>query len=121
LTVPDQYFLATRLNSRITFQKKTSGGRNPDGSPKNPEWTDYKSTWAEVITIGGEEGRRAAADSGETRYRITFRSYHRDIDPSMRIKLQRGGNIVGIASLPRDPDGRGVHLQVNGIERQGDV
>ncbi|MDL2315648.1 phage head closure protein [Desulfovibrio sp. OttesenSCG-928-A18] len=116
----DQYLLASRLTSRITFQKKVSGGRNPDGSPKGEEWVDHKSTWAEVITIGGEEGRRALADSAETRYRVTFRGYHKDIEPSMRVKLG-GGKTVAITSLPRDPDGRGVLLELNLIERQGDV
>lgn len=116
----DQYFLASRLNSRITFQEKTSGGRNPDGSPKGEEWADIKSTWAEVIAIGSEEGRQAAADSGETRYRITFRGYHKDVTAAMRVKL-RGGDIVYVASLPRDPDGRGVYLQINGTDKEGNV
>ena len=116
----DQYFLASRLTSRITFQKMVSSGRNPDGSPKNPEWVDGKTTWAEVITIGGEEGRRASADSGETRYRIIFRGYHKDIDASMRIKLCNG-DTVHISSPPRDPDGRGVYIQINGTDRERDI
>ena len=115
----DQYLLASRLSSRITFQKKTSGGRNPDGSLKAQGWEDVFSTWAEVITIGGEEGRRASADSGETRYRITMR-FRRDVDASMRIKLSTG-QTVGMNSLPRDPDGRRVMVEINGLEQQGDV
>lgn len=116
----NHYFLASRLSSRITFLKRVTGGRNPDGSMKPEGWEEVKITWAEVITIGGEEGRLAAADSGETRYRITFRGFHREITPDMRIKLCRG-NILEILSLPRDPDNRGVMLELTCRERQGDI
>lgn len=116
----DYYFLGSRLTSRIAFLKKVFAGRNSDGSLKPEGWEVVKETWAEVAAIGGEESRRAAADSGETQYVITFRGYHSDITPDMRIRLQNG-KVIAIRSLPRDPDGRNVYLQLDGFERQGDI
>ena len=93
-------------------------GRNPDYSPKNAEWVDYTSTWAEVISIGGEEGRIAAADSMTVRYRITLR-YRDDLAPSMRIRLQNG-TLLEINSI-RDPENRGVMLEITAVEKQGAI
>ena len=114
----NDYLLSSRLASRITFQKLESDGRNPDYSPKAPEWKDVAKAWAEVLTIGGEEGRVAAADSMQVKYRITIRR-RRDIDPSMRILLPSG--VTAHIKSIRDPDGRGVYLEINALEIQGAV
>lgn len=112
------YLLASRLKNRITFQAQVADGRNPDYSPKDQQWIDAVTTWAEVLTIGGEEGRLAAADSMQVKYRIVIR-YRKDIDPSMRIVLHTGV-AVHVKNI-RDPDGRGVFLEINALEQQGDV
>lgn len=114
----NEYLLSSRLTSRITFQKPESEGRNPDYSPKDPQWVEIAKAWAEVLTIGGEEGRVAAADSMQVKYRIVIR-HRRDIDPSMRIMLHTGV-AVHIKSI-RDPDGRGVYLEINALEEQGAI
>jgi SPP1 family predicted phage head-tail adaptor len=112
--VADYYFLGSKLNSRITFLKKVKT-RQPNGSFLE-EWANYKSTWAEVITIGGEEGRLAAAQSSEVRYRILIR-YRQDIDESMRIRTSDGRELA-IGAI-RDADGRRVALEINATYKQG--
>lgn len=114
----DHYLLASRLKTRIMFQKKERT-RLFDGT-FDELWLDAltRKTWAEVLTIGGEEGRVAASESQQVRYRITLRRRH-DIDPAMRIILPSGAP-VEILSI-RDPDGRGVYLEINGLEKQGAV
>lgn len=113
----DYYFLASRLKSRVTFRKKEKV-RQPDGSLEEV-WADYRSTWAEVITIGGEEGRTAAANSSSVRFRITLR-HRTDIDESMVVFVPAQKRDIEILSI-RDPDGRGVFQEINGVWKQGGV
>lgn len=112
------HFLASRLNRPILFLTPVDSGTAPDGSPIDPRWEPYAEDWAEVLSIGGEEGRLAAADSMQVRYRITVR-YRDDIDPSMRIGLY-GGKALEIKSM-RDPDDRGIMLEINALEQQGAI
>ncbi|MDR1658889.1 MAG: phage head closure protein [Desulfovibrio sp.] len=112
----DYYFLASRLNSRATFFKKEKT-RKPDGT-FNETWVEYKTTFAEVVTIGGEEGRLAAAQSSEVRYRIRIR-YRKDIDASMKIRVADGRELA-IGAI-RDPDGRRVMLEIHATWKQGGV
>ena len=112
----DYYLLASRLQSRVTFIKREKS-RQADGSFKE-EWVDHKKTFAEVITIGGEEGRLAAAQSSEVRYRLVIRN-RKDIDESMRIRTA-DGRILAIGAI-RDPDGRGVMQEIHATYKQGGV
>jgi SPP1 family predicted phage head-tail adaptor len=108
------YLLASRLKSRITFLKQTKT-RQPNASFLS-SWENYKSTWAEVVTIGGEEGRLAAAQSSEVRYRVRIR-YRRDIDESMKIRVADGRELA-IGAI-RDPDGGKVVLEIHATWKQG--
>lgn len=92
----------SRMRNRVSFWKKESG-RNPDGSIRE-RWVEKFPAWAEVISIGGEEGRMAAADSSSIKYRLTMR-YRRDLDPSMMVKLLDEGRFLTVQVI-RDPDGR---------------
>lgn len=112
----DYYLLASRLKSRVTFLKLQKS-RQPNGTFKEEGWEDFKTTWAEVVTIGGEEGRRlAAAQSSEVRYRLIVR-YRKDIDESMRIRTE-DGRILAIGAI-RDPNGRRVMQEIHATYRQG--
>jgi SPP1 family predicted phage head-tail adaptor len=112
--VSDYYFLSSRLSSRVTFLKAVKV-RQPNASFQET-WKDHKTTFAEVITIGGEEGRLAAAQSSEVRYRIRIR-FRTDIDESMKIRT-RDGRILSIGAI-RDRDGRGVEQEIHAIWKQG--
>jgi SPP1 family predicted phage head-tail adaptor len=108
--------LASRLNTRITFIRNHKV-RQPNGSFLDG-WQDYKTTFAEVMAIVGEEVEMAAAQNSEVGYRITIR-YRRDIDEGMRIRL-RDGRVVGISDI-RDPYATRVLLEVRAIWKQGGV
>jgi SPP1 family predicted phage head-tail adaptor len=110
----EYYFLSSKLDSRITFLRQVKA-RMPNGS-FDVQWEDYKTVFANVITIGGEEGRMAAAQSSEVRYRINIR-YRKDIDESMRIRT-RDGRILAIGAI-RDKNGRGVELEIHATYKQG--
>jgi SPP1 family predicted phage head-tail adaptor len=112
----DYYFLGSRLNQRALFRKPVSE-RQSNGSMKTT-WRDHKTLFAEIITIGGEEGREALAQSSEVRYRLIVR-YRKDIDESMKI-IAPDGRELAVRSI-RDPDGRRVMLEINAIYKQGGV
>jgi SPP1 family predicted phage head-tail adaptor len=109
-----QYLLASRLKSRITLLKLEKVRQTNASFAET--WVDYKSAWAEVVTIGGEEGRLAAAQSSEVRYRLVIR-HRKDIDESMRIRIA-DGRILAIGAI-RDPDGRGVMQEIHATYKQG--
>ncbi|MDR1489930.1 MAG: phage head closure protein [Desulfovibrio sp.] len=110
----EQEFWASRLNSRITFLKNVRV-RQPNGSFLD-DWQEYKTTFAEVVTIGGEEGRLAAAQSSEVRYRIRIR-FRPDIDESMKIRTD-DGRVIAVNAI-RDPDGRRTALEIHATWKQG--
>jgi SPP1 family predicted phage head-tail adaptor len=110
----EYYLLASRLKSRVTFLRMVKT-RQTNGTFKDA-WVDHKTIFAEVVTIGGEEGRLAAAQSSEVRYRLTIR-YRMDIDESMRIRLH-DGRILAIGAI-RDPDGNHVMQEIHATYKQG--
>ena len=111
--------LLSRLNTRVSFWKKEAGGRNPDYSPKEPTWEEKFSAWAEVISIGGEEGRLAASDSSSIKYRLVMR-HRRDLDPSMMVKLLDENRFLSVQVI-RDPDGRKNIVELACQWRQGQL
>jgi SPP1 family predicted phage head-tail adaptor len=109
--------LLSRLNNRVSFWQKEKG-RNPDGSVSE-KWKEKFSAWAEVISIGGEEGRLAAADSSSIKYRLTMR-YRRDLDPSMMVKILDEGRFLAVQVI-RDPDGRKNIVELACSWKQGQI
>lgn len=109
--------LLSRMRNRVEFWKKDKV-RQPNGSLSDV-WMPKFVTWAEVISIGGEEGRLAAAQSSSVKYRLTLR-YRRDIDPSMMIKNLDEGRFMAVKAI-RDPDGKRNIVEITCEWKQGQV
>ena len=109
--------LLSRMRNRVSFWKKETG-RKPDGSVSTV-WKEKFFAWAEVISIGGEEGRLAAADSSTIKYRLTMR-YRRDLDPGMMVKLLNEGRFLSVQVI-RDPDGQKNIVELSCQWRQGQI
>lgn len=121
--------LASRLNNYVMAQEKRRARNFETGELEPEEWTDVftEPVPAEIITIGGEEGRTAMMQSGETRFRIRMR-YRTDITASMRVRIDTDESIpeaqrqlVYLKSPPRDPDGRRIYIEINGLFKEGAV
>lgn len=107
--------LLSRLRNRVEFWKQEKI-RQPSGSLETV-WSRQFDAWAEVISIGGEEGRLAAANSSSVRYRLTMR-YRRDLDPSMIVKNLDDGRFLPVKAI-RDPDGRKNIVELTCEWKQG--
>ncbi len=109
--------LLSRMRNRVEFWKKEKV-RQPNGSLSDV-WTPKFVSWAEVVSIGGEEGRLAAAQSSSVTYRLTMR-YRRDIDPPMMAKNLDGGRFMAIQAI-RDPDGHRNLVELTCQWKQGQI
>ena len=107
----------SRMRTRVEFWIKEKI-RQHNGTFKD-EWRTKGTVWAEVISIGGEEGRLAAAQSSSVKYRLTMR-YRQDIDPSMMVKNLDEGRFMAIRAI-RDPDGRKNIVELSCEWKQGQV
>lgn len=86
-----------RLDERITFQKKitTTNDSNEDAEIG---WSNYTTTWAQVIEKSGSEFYRSDQLTGVKVAEFTIR-YRMDITEQMRIN--RGGEIYNITAVIR--------------------
>ena len=104
-----------RLRNRVEFWGLEKV-RQPTGTFKDT-WVQKFSAWAEVISIGGEEGRVAAAQSSLVKYRLTLR-YRKDVLPAMVVKNIAEGRFMHIRAV-RDPDGKKNLLELSAEWKQG--
>ena len=107
----------SRFRNRVSFWKK-EGTRTPIGSIEYT-WVEKFKAWAEIVSIGGEEGRLAAASSSSIKFRLTMR-YRRDLDPSMMVKNLDENRFMPIQVI-RDPDGRKNIVEISCEWKQGQI
>jgi len=110
-------FLASDLTQRITFEKKDVT-KDENGNPIE-EWVPAYTVWAEIMTVGGEEGRIAAAQSSLVRYQIRIRDYYfGKVDATMRIKWN---NVLMYVTVVRKPYARANYMEVFAEEKQRSI
>lgn len=76
---------AGRLRHRITFQQATET-YNDVGEPVTT-WSDFKTVWAEVRPLKGEEYWSSQQVNAQITHRVNIR-YLPGIDSTMRIKFK---------------------------------
>lgn len=85
----------SKLRHRITFLKPTGTYKNTMGE-NVPEYTEYKTVWAEVSPKTGREYDESQKLRAETTYNIRTR-YHDGITSDMQIKY--GDRVMKIESV----------------------
>ena len=95
---------AGKYRHRITFQEPTETLNNV-GEPV-VSWSDYKTVWAEVKPLKGEEYWASQQVNAEVTHRITIR-YLDGITSEMRIKF---GDRYFSIEPPLNPDEKNIEL-----------
>lgn len=117
MVVEAERFISTELKSRVSLWKNEPT-RAEDGLSES-NWVKKFSTWAGILTIGGEEGRLAASTSSLVKYRINMRRHNeKRMTPDMR--LQWGDKMLEIRSI-RVPVGHEPYIEVNAEHKQGAI
>jgi len=102
--------LATRLNKRITIQRR-GPGRDAAGQPIPADWANVDTAgdgkcWAEIKDINGKEFVSATAEQSEVTTRITIR--HRP-DLSSALRVLHGIDVYNVLAV-LGQDGRTLQL-----------
>lgn len=85
----------SKLRHRITFLKPTGTYKNTMGE-NVPNYTEYKTVWAEVSPKTGREYDESQKLRAETTYNVRTR-YHEGITADMQIKY--GDRVMKIESV----------------------
>lgn len=104
-----------KLNRRILLQKKSSGGEDESGYPRDPKeaWEDVMPLYASREPLRGREFFAAAAANAELTLRYKIR-YREGITPDMRFIDLNNNRICNITAVLDDPfeDRTETHLMV---------
>lgn len=76
-------------------------------------WTTYATVWAQITPVSGNESPLANQLQGMTTHKATIR-YRSDVGVGHRLLF--GSRVLNISAPPRDPDERGIWLEIDAEE-----
>lgn len=106
---------AGRLRERITLQTAVQT-RDPDWGEEKPQWSDWKTVWAEALAISASEQVQAMANFSKRLCRFRVR-YLTGINNRMRVLHK--GQAYDIVSA--DPEGgRREYMVITAVQGMTD-